>query len=71
MNHDLQNNQEIEFISIDRLKLDPKNPRLPLSVGRAEQEMLQYLADSTSIIELMNAIAENGYFPGEPVVALV
>ena len=70
MNHDLQNNQEIEFISIDRLKLDPKNPRLPLSVGRAEQEMLQYLADYTSIIELMNAIAENGYFPGEPVVAI-
>ena len=70
MNSTEHKNQEIEFINIESLQLDPENPRLPMSVGRSQREMLQYLADTTSIIELMNAISENGYFPGEPVVAI-
>ncbi|OSI09446.1 ParB N-terminal domain-containing protein [Neisseria zoodegmatis] len=70
MNDNEVANQEITFIPIEHLRLDPENPRLPSSLGRSEPEMLQYLADTTSIIELMSAISENGYFPGEPVVAI-
>lgn len=62
--------EEIKFIPVDKLKLDPENPRLPSNIGRTQKEMIQYLADSTSLSELMSAISENGYFPGEPVVAI-
>ena len=32
--------------------------------------MLRYIARNTSITELMTAIAENGYFPGEPIIVV-
>lgn len=60
----------IDFIGIDQLKLDPHNPRLPESLARDEQSMIDYIAETTAIEDLMGAIAENGFFPGEPVVAV-
>jgi hypothetical protein len=60
----------IQSFALGRLKLDPHNPRLPESIRRDEASILQYLAESTAIEDLMGAIAENGFFPGEPVVAV-
>jgi len=61
---------EIENLEISKLLLDPKNPRLPESVPRDQASMLDYIAESTSIEELMEAIGQNGYFPGEPLIAV-
>ncbi|MGZ8218909.1 hypothetical protein [Methylomagnum sp.] len=62
--------KRIQFIELSRLKLDPENPRLPLSIERDESSMLDYIAESTAIEDLMGAIAENDFFPGEPVVGI-
>ncbi|MFG6592868.1 ParB N-terminal domain-containing protein [Sulfitobacter sp. 1A12157] len=60
----------IQDIKTDEIFLDEKNPRLPTTTGRKQQDMLVYIARNTSITELMSAIAENGYFPGEPIVVV-
>jgi len=57
------------LVNLENLFLDPKNPRLPTSINRTPQDMLAYLAKYTSIEDLMNAIAENNYFAGEPLIA--
>lgn len=60
----------LEFIELRFLELDAENPRLPESVERTPEAMLNHIALTTSIEDLMNAIAENGFFPGEPLVAI-
>lgn len=62
--------ERIEYLDVNDLLLDERNPRLPSTVGRKQDEMLRYIARTTSISEIMSAIAENDYFPGEPLVVL-
>ena len=57
---------QIRHIDIDKLMLDPQNPRLPKSKRNGNQEdIINFLLLESSTIELMEAIGENGYFPGE------
>lgn len=63
-------NGKIEFIPLQDLLLDPENPRLPESLARDQQSMLDHIATTTSIEELMEAIAENDFFPGEPLIVV-
>ena len=63
-----ENLGEIQFKPLTDLQLDPQNPRLPESVERDQKSMLDYIAETTSIEELMDAIAENDFFPGEPLI---
>ncbi|WP_330727900.1 ParB N-terminal domain-containing protein [Burkholderia multivorans] len=65
-----ESTKEIEIIAVKDLRLDPENPRLPTTVARTQEAMIDYLATTTSIEDLMSAIAENGYFPGEPLIAV-
>lgn len=58
----------IKFVKLTELVLDEENPRLPESVPRDQQSMLNFISETTAIEELMDAIAENGYFPGEPLI---
>jgi len=60
----------IESIEVNQLQLDPQNPRLPVSINRSEESMLKYIAEKYSIEELMMSIGENGFFPGEPLIAV-
>lgn len=60
----------IEQIMIDDLLLDEDNPRLPTSIQRTSQAITDYIAETTAIEELMSAIAENDFFPGEPLIAV-
>jgi hypothetical protein len=60
----------IQSIDLSKLILDSENPRLPESLDRDQISMINYIAESTSIEELMDVIAQNGYFIGEPVVAV-
>ncbi|MBR8005602.1 ParB N-terminal domain-containing protein [Burkholderia vietnamiensis] len=62
--------KEINVVNVASLKFDPANPRLPENVERDQQSMLDYIAESTAIEDLMGAIAENDFFPGEPVIVV-
>lgn len=57
-------------LPLSDIHLDENNPRLPTAASRGQNEMALYIARNTSITELMTAIAENGYFPGEPIVVV-
>jgi len=58
------------MLEIGRLALDSANPRLPEAVERDEPSMMAFIAESTAIEDLMQAIGQNGFFEGEPVVAV-
>lgn len=62
--------QNYTFKPLDSLILDPLNPRLPEAVARTPQQMLDYIARTTAIEDLMNAIAENDFFQGEPLIVM-
>ena len=62
--------KKIVEVALENLWLDEENPRLPESVSRDQNSMLDYIAESTSIDELMSVIAQNGYFPGEPLIVV-
>jgi hypothetical protein len=58
-------------IPVDRLHLDPQNPRLPLeSQGAKESELLRVLYTDFNLDELADSMARNGYFDEEPLVAI-
>lgn len=61
--------KKMKLVDISKLHLDLANPRLPQSVKKTPKGVLTWIAKSTAIEDLMNAIATNGFFPGEPVVA--
>jgi hypothetical protein len=56
-------------IPIERLHLDPANPRLPEEIqGKGEDELLQHLFDHFDLDEIADPMAKNGYFDEEPLV---
>ena len=58
-------------VSIDRLHIDPQNPRLPEEAqGRSEDEVLQHLFEHFDLEEIAAPMAQNGYFDEEPLVAV-
>jgi len=63
----------IDEIEVSKLRLDPYNPRLPQRLHQADvsdREILNWMLDDASLVHLMASIASNGFFPGEPIVAL-
>jgi ParB-like nuclease domain len=59
----------IDFVPVERLLFDPQNPRLPTSVNAGdEKEVIDWMLRDATVLELMGSIAENGYFPGEPLL---
>ncbi len=62
---------EIKYININHLKLDLKNPRLPYKKdGYKYDTIINYMLHHGSILSLMQSIAINGFFAGEPLVVL-
>ncbi len=61
---------KIEFIEIAKLNFDPHNPRLPTTVlnTKDESEVIAWMLKDASILELMGAIGEKGFFPAEPLL---
>lgn len=58
-------------IPIDRLHLDPQNPRLPEEVqGSSPDVLLQHLAEHFDLEEIADPMAQNGYFDEEPLVVV-
>lgn len=63
--------ETVRFIAIDRLRFDPENPRLPSTVDVTdEQAVLAWMIRKETVIELMHSIGKEGYFPGEPLLAV-
>ena len=61
---------DFRTLDVNDLEFDKQNPRLPtrlLNAGR--KEIIKYLARQTGIENLMASIGENGFFPGEAIVA--
>lgn len=61
---------EIEFIDYQKLKLDVDNPRLPEYLKKSPKNIINHIATTTSIEDLMQAISANGFFGGEPLIAV-
>lgn len=62
---------QYKSISVDLLKLDSFNPRLPKSMhNKSEAEIIKYMLLDASLIELMLAIGENDFFPGEQLLVV-
>lgn len=60
-----------DIIDLEKLFLDSNNPRLPKSLqGSDEKEILEYMLLDASLIELMLAIGENDFFPGEQLLVV-
>ncbi len=64
-------NRRIKTMPVDRLLLDPDNPRL-VTIGdeRGQFEILQVLYREMAVDELVDSIAANGYFPEEPLFVI-
>jgi len=59
-----------EPLELENLDLDPENPRLPEYLPREQDTILEYLALSSSITEIMSAIGSSGYFASEPLIGV-
>src|SRR5262249_1127637 len=58
-------------VPIERLHLDPQNPRLPEEAqGCSEPQLMQYLYEHFDLEEIAAPMAQNGYFDEEPLVAV-
>lgn len=59
-------------LSVTNLHLDAKNPRLGRETSaRAPREIIQYLFEHDKAIDVAESIASRGYFPNEPLLAVV
>ena len=61
----------VREIDVRNLLFDEKNPRHPKRLfGIDESEVINWMLEHASIIELMNSIGEQGYFEGEPLMVV-
>jgi hypothetical protein len=63
--------QKIIHLSLDILDFDPDNPRFPKAVNAGEIDtLIERMTREERVLELMESIGEQGYFPGEPLIAV-
>src|SRR4051812_31128404 len=56
-------------LRLDQLFFDPQNPRFPPGLdGTDLQAVLAYMLSDASLLDLTASIAEQGFFPGEPLL---
>lgn len=61
----------VQWVGVDRLLLDPSNPRLTALVPGADQdEILRELYKRYDLSDLLESLARNGYFDEEPLIAV-
>jgi hypothetical protein len=60
---------EIQDISYRQLRFDADNPRLPENLrGAAPEELATYYYEHSVVSDLIESMAENGFFPHEPMI---
>lgn len=65
--------QNIEFINISNIHLDTENPRLPSTIRKKKpkkEDIVNWMLNDASIIELMLAIGQAGFFIGEALLVV-
>ncbi len=65
----------IIWIPIQNLDLDKANPRLPERIGSRkdpvpEEEIISWMLEDASLLDLVISISTNGFFPGEPILVV-
>ncbi|MDX9910299.1 MAG: ParB N-terminal domain-containing protein [Phycisphaerales bacterium] len=60
----------VTLIDIEKLLLDPDNPRLSLPSNPSQLRILRELYQEHRLEELMSSLLSNGYFHEEPLVAI-
>ena len=59
-----------EYVSVDELHLDSRNPRIQqIAAGLDQRQILEILWREYSVEEVALSIAQNGFFPHEPLFA--
>lgn len=59
-------------IEVERLELDPENPRLPERLkGTTESQVLNWMLTDATLTDLMASIVENSFFGGEALIGIV
>lgn len=62
---------KLVWVPIKNLHFDPANPRLPSDIdGTKEKAVFEWMLSDATLTELMAAIGEQGYFPGEPLLVV-
>jgi len=58
-------------VEVEHLQLDHLNPRIPERLrGSVDSEVLNWMLSDATLIDLMASISENGFFAGEPIIAI-
>lgn len=59
----------VQQVGIELMHFDSLNPRIPTSVDSTSQEaILDWLIEACDVVKLMESIATQGYFQGEPLI---
>lgn len=61
------------FQPVSLLLHDPENPRLPAKIkikSGDDSDVIQWMLKEANVLELMGAIAQVGFFPGEPLLVV-
>lgn len=62
---------KLEEIEFEQLLLDPDNPRLEsVTTGATQEELVKAMWKEMAVSEVALSIAENGFFPEEPLLAI-
>ena len=60
---------DIDYLDINRLFLDPLNPRLkPRGEDYTQAEIINFMLDKGNVIELMNSIGTSDFYAAEPLL---
>lgn len=60
-----------DFISVAKLDFDPHNPRFSTEIaGGPEGELVERFIRDERLLEVLNSIADQGYFAGEPLLVV-
>ena len=65
--------EHFKEILVEQLHLDPQNPRLPERLKLAdttESQVFNWMLEDATLLDLAASIAENGFYPGEPIIVV-
>ena len=58
-------------IAVSQLQFDPNNPRFSPEIAKgAESELIEHFIRDERLLEVLNSIADQGYFSGEPLLVV-
>ena len=64
--------EEITYFPVDRLDLDPENPRFAGALGAAplQPRILDYIAETVGLKDLLSSMSHSGYYLSVPLIGV-